>query len=146
MIDSLTIALSGLKANEDRAAVAAENIANISTAGSIPGSAVDHPKDVYIPSRATQTAISTYNPGYNSSGTVRGAGVRSDVVKKDPGYVIAPDQSAPYADENGLVAVPDVDLASEIVNLKLASTLFRANVSVIRTVQEMNDALLDIKA
>ena len=141
MIDSLTIALSGLKANKDRANVAADNIANVTTAGSIPGAVVDQPKDVFIPSRVEQVSLTTYNP----DGSVRGAGVRTEVAKIDPGYQIAPDASASYADENGLVAVPDVDLATEIVNLKLASTLFKANIKVIEATQEMTDALLDIE-
>lgn len=142
MIDSLTTALSGLKASKDRANVAADNIANVRTAGSIPGSAVDSPKDVFIPSRVEQVPVSTYAP----DGSLRGAGVRTQISKQDPGYQIAPDPGARYADENGLVAVPDVDLATEIVNLKLASTIFKANIGVMKTVEEMNDALLDIEA
>lgn len=142
MIDSLTIALSGLKANKDRANVAAENIANVSTAGSIPNAAVDRPKDVYIPKRVTQTTATTYNPDC----TTNGAGVRTSVEPTDPGYQVAQDPDAYYADENGLVAVPDVNLETEIINLKLASTLFKANIKVIESTQDMTDSLLDIEA
>jgi flagellar basal-body rod protein FlgC len=56
-----------------------------------------------------------------------------------PGY----DPSAPYADPNGLVAAPNVDLGNEAVQQILALYTFAANAAVVRAVEKLNKALLD---
>ena len=138
MIQSLSIALSGLLASKQRADVAANNIANVTTSGSVPGDDVENPKDVYIPQEVTQTSVTTQNGD--------GAGVRTDVETRDPGYQLVHDPDSVFANADGFIAVPEIDLAEEIVNLQLASTIFKANAKVIEAVNEINDRLLDIEA
>ena len=56
------------------------------------------------------------------------------------------DPTAPYADSQGMVARPNVDLASEIIQQILARYSFAANAQVVRADTKMTAALLDIRA
>ena len=56
------------------------------------------------------------------------------------------DPSAPFADADGMVAAPNVDLAQEAVGILQASVLFKANLAVFKTAHGMTKRLLDISA
>jgi flagellar basal-body rod protein FlgC len=56
------------------------------------------------------------------------------------------DPSAPYADKNGMVAAPKVDLTNEVVQQITALYEFAANARVMQTASQMMKTLLDIKA
>ena len=72
-------------------------------------------------------------PGYQALTTAQASapegGVRSSVLLKNPG------------DVNGYA--PDVDLAEEAVNLKLAEISYKANLAVLKTAGELSDELLN---
>lgn len=126
MIGAISTALTGLLAASKRADASASNIANMSTAGSVDGTGT------YLPYQA-QTTVQTANAG---------GGVTATNVPKQPGIVnvFAPD--SPFANSDGLVAVPNVDLAEEAVNLKLAELSYKANISVLKTAEDMTEELL----
>jgi flagellar basal-body rod protein FlgC len=63
-----------------------------------------------------------------------------------PATVAAFDPSAPYADSRGMVASPNVDLASELVQVLIARFSYAANAQVIRADAQMSAALFDITA
>ncbi len=123
MLAALNSALAGMQAASDHLAVAAENIANAQSTGDAPGEA-------YHAQEAIQT--SKYGAPYVV------------VREKQPATVetYAPDH--PAADADGKVAVPNVDLGEEMVNLLRAEAAYKANIAVMKTVQKMNDALFDI--
>jgi flagellar basal-body rod protein FlgC len=56
------------------------------------------------------------------------------------------DPDAPYADANGLVAAPNVDLAGEVVEALVARYAFAFNAKVMRTASDMTKSLLDVTA
>lgn len=62
-----------------------------------------------------------------------------------PSYTAQSDPSAPFANEDGLVAAPNVDLASEFVQMAAAKYSFIANAKVIQAYAETEQTLLDIK-
>lgn len=62
-----------------------------------------------------------------------------------PSYTAQSDPSAPFANEDGLVAAPNVDLASEFVQMATAKYSFIANAKVIQAYAETEQTLLDIK-
>ena len=64
-----------------------------------------------------------------------------EVRERDPATVVGPDPASP----TGLSAFPNVDLVEEAVNQKIALASYKANAAVIRTQQEIDDALLDIE-
>lgn len=129
-----TIAVSGLNVATLRLDVAASNIANALSDGPLPdaANAGDYPA-AYTPLRVNQTD----NVGGGTSATV---GTIS------PATVPAFNPSAPFSDSHGMVASPNVDLASELVQVMVARYTFAANAQVIRADAQMNQALFDALA
>ena len=56
------------------------------------------------------------------------------------------DPQAPFANPDGLVAAPNVDLAQELIGQLLASYTYTANATVMKADDRMTRTLLDIKA
>ncbi len=127
MINAIGIALSGLNAASLKLNASASNIANLSTVGSL----VD-------PDNAPYTPLITQS---KSLGT---GGVLTQYAPKPNPFFPAYDPDSPFADENGVVGVPNVDLAEEIVNSKLAAITYKANLSTIKVSGSLFDELLGI--
>ena len=125
MIGAISNALTGLLAASKRAEASADNIANADSVGSLDPSSPDQPY------RAQTTVQKTDSTG----------GVIATNIPKDPGIVNAYAPDSPFANSEGLVAAPDVDLAEEAVNLKLAELAYKANIATIKTADEMSNAL-----
>ncbi|QQO32067.1 flagellar biosynthesis protein FlgC [Bradyrhizobium diazoefficiens] len=141
-----SIATSGLSAASLRVNVAASNIANVRTTGPLPASGASagagssstssaYPA-AYVPLRVDQVD--------QSSGSTPG-GTIATVSTVSPSYTAQSDPSALYANQDGLVAAPNVDLASEFVQLATAKYSFIANAKVIQAYSETTESLLDIK-
>ncbi|MDA9411224.1 flagellar basal body rod protein FlgC [Bradyrhizobium sp. CCBAU 45384] len=145
-----SIATSGLSAASLRANVAASNIANVRTTGPLPASsgspapagagssgiAPTFPA-AYVPLRVDQVDQSN---GSTPGGTV------ATVSTVSPSYIAQSDPSAPFANQDGLVAAPNVDLADQFVQLATAKYSFMANAKVIQAYSETEKSLLDITA
>jgi flagellar basal-body rod protein FlgC len=131
---ALSIATSGLAAASRRLEVSASNIANAQSSGPLPTatgpSALSHPQ-AYVPLRVDQVEVA-------------GGGTAATVQPVSPSYVATYDPTASYADPNGLVAAPNVDLGNEFVQLITARYSFALNAAVIRTDEKMSESLLDI--
>lgn len=127
MINAIGTALSGLNAASLRLNASASNIANVSTAGSLD----DPSKAPYTPKTTQSKALS--DPG----------GVATEIVNKQPAFIPAYNPDSPFANQDGLVGAPNVDLAEEAVTMKLAETAYKANVSVIKTAEDMFGELLE---
>lgn len=129
-----TIAVSGLNVASLRLLVAANNIANARSDGPLPGT--PNPENfppAYSPLRVNQV-------------DVLGGGTSANVTNVSPPTVLAFDPSAPYADDRGMVASPNVDLANELVQTLVARFSYAANAQVIRADAQMSAALFDITA
>lgn len=130
MTDALSIALSGLNAQKQRVAAVASNIANATTVGRVP-TTEDPATTVYKPVSVSLTAL-------------QAGGVAAQVTESPEGHSVIYDPSSFYANAEGLVAAPNVDLAEQLVDLLVSKSLFKANAAVIKTQDELNDSLLDI--
>ncbi|MCP3467854.1 MULTISPECIES: flagellar basal body rod protein FlgC [unclassified Bradyrhizobium] len=131
-----------------RVSVAASNIANVNTTGPLPASggsstsagagssgiAPTFPA-AYVPLRVDQVA--------QSSGSMPG-GTVATVSTVSPSFTAQSDPGAPFANHDGLVAAPNVDLAGEFVELTTAKYSFIANAKVIQAYSETTESLLDI--
>ncbi|HSV25266.1 MAG TPA: flagellar basal body rod C-terminal domain-containing protein, partial [Xanthobacteraceae bacterium] len=127
-----TIAVSGLNVATLRLDVAASNIANALSDGPLPGAGnVENFPAAYTPLRVNQTDV---------------VGTSATVSAVSPATVPAHDPGAPFADSNGMVASPNVDLANELVQLLIARYTFAANAQVIRADAQMSAALLNVFA
>jgi flagellar basal-body rod protein FlgC len=129
-----TIAVSGLNAASLRLQVAASNIANSLSDGPLPdaANAASFPA-AYTPLRVTQS-------------DVVGGGTSATTAAVSPATISIFDPTAPFADRAGMVASPNVDLASEFVQLLVARLSYSANAAVIRADAQMSASLLNITA
>ncbi len=119
MIKAIHSALAGMNASFKRAGIAAGNIANVRSGGRA------EPYDGYVPLRAVQ-----------GTGAAGGPRVRA-VPANDPSVTA-------YGD--GLVGYPNVSIASEIVDMKLAQRSYEASLAVLAGVDELQRELVDREA
>ena len=129
-----SIAISGMNAATLRLQVSADNVANALSDGPLPSSvsAASFPS-AYAPLRVDQ--IDTM-----------GGGTSASVRTISPSYVPKFDPTAPYAGGNGMVASPNVDLSSEIIQQAIARYTFASNAQVLKTDAQMTATLLNITA
>jgi flagellar basal-body rod protein FlgC len=117
-----------------RLEVSAQNVANVRSDGALPDAqgnyAADAPRP-YTPMRVDQVELST-------------GGTRAVVTEVSPGYQATYDPSAPYANEDGLIAAPNVDLADEMIQLLTAQLTYAANARVVTSHNQMVKSLFDI--
>lgn len=119
-------ALSGLSAQAKRVGVAASNIANAHSSGSLDE---DAPLKAY---KALEAIL---------EGT-EGGGVQANVYERDPATVIAYQPDAFYANDEGLVAAPNVNIDEEVITTLQASQAYKANAALVRVAREMQEELL----
>lgn len=132
MLNTISIALSGLNAATNRVSASASNVANMMSAGSLEAG-----------KQAPYDALTTRQSALADT-QGNGTGVRSQIVSAGRPFVPSYAPGSPFADENGIIGTPNVDLAEEAVNMSLAKTTYQANISVIKTAEEMSDELLRI--
>ena len=135
---AMNIAVSGMRAASTGFVASASNLANLESAGPVPATSPQQqvapaPGSVYQPIAVTDTA----QPG---------GGVAATVAPSLPSYTLAYDPSAPFANMQGMVAMPNVDPAQEAVNQITASLAYRANIATFKTAAEMEKTLLDAMA
>jgi flagellar basal-body rod protein FlgC len=131
-----TIALSGMNAAARRLDVSASNVANAMSAGALPnadGTVPPGAPKAYSPLELVQTASA-------------GGGTQTTVTTARPATTTVSDPQAPFANQDGLVAAPNVDLAQEMVSQLVAKYSFAANARVMKADDEMAKTLLDMRA
>lgn len=92
--------------------------------------------------QAPYSALTTVSKAQTVGG--EGAGVTTNVVPKNTPFVPAFSPDSPFADKNGVIGVPNVDLAEEVVNVNLAEITFKANLKTLQTAQDLDKELLRI--
>lgn len=75
-----------------------------------------------------------------------GGGVQVSTAAMLPSYSEAYDPSAPYADDRGMVAMPNVDLIDERVEQILAKQAYQANLASLKAADAMERRLIDLRA
>ncbi len=127
MISSIGIALTGLNSASMRINASASNIANLSTAGSLS----DENNAPYTPLTITSKSIDI-------------GGVHTSFIPISDPFTPSYDPDSPFADENGIIGVPNVNLAEEIVQMKMAELSYKSNLNTIKVAGTMFDELLGI--
>jgi flagellar basal-body rod protein FlgC len=124
----LSIAVSGLNNAVARISNAASNIVNASSTSSLPQAGQNYsgfePQDVVSISNAQ-------------------GGVSSTLIPRNPSYGAISDPTSPYANTQGFVASPNVDLNTELIASKEAQVSYSADAKVIKVSEEMEQSLLD---
>lgn len=131
------IAASSLTAEMQRSEIVAANLANINMVGN----------DKTPPYRRRGVIFKEILRGRNELGTFRGikgaeklsGGVRISSVYVDdrtPFKKIS-QPGSPYADKDGMVLAPNVDMFKEMVDLTVIERSFQANLTAMRTYRTM---------
>ncbi len=110
-----------------RLTASASNIANANSIGATAGGNGPAP---YSPVRAVQ-------------GNVAGGGVTSHIVSAARQALSVHEPGLPFADAQGMVAMPDVNMADEMVETLAASIAFQANARVLGTVHALERRVID---
>jgi flagellar basal-body rod protein FlgC len=119
-----------------RLEVSASNVANVQSTGALPNADGTVPAGApraYAPLELVQTASA-------------GGGTQTTVTTVTPSTTAVSDPQAPFANQDGLVAAPNVDLAQEMIGQLIASYTFTANATVMKADNRMTRTLLDITA
>ena len=131
MLQALHIGLSGLVASSSRLQISANNIVNVTTTSRVPEATQKLAgQQAYQPQRARNTPLKT-------------GGVRTTPVPVTPSQLTIFSPSDANANGDGLVNIPNISLAEEIVQLKIAAQTYKANAAVVRVAAEIEDSLLD---
>ncbi len=132
MINAIHTALSGLAAASKKVEASASNVANLTTTGSLSD-----------PNNAPYSAVTTVQETITDSDG-NALGVKANVIPKNTPFVPAFSPDSPFADSDGLIGVPNVNLAEEAVNISIAKNTFKANLQVIQAASELSEDLLRI--
>ena len=135
MIDPLSVSLkvagAGLEVQSSRIRVATENVANADSTGSTPGS------DPYA--RKTITFDNVMNRTYGAlMPTVRQIGTDSQPFR------VEYNPSHPAADAHGYVKLPNVDVLTELTDLREANRSYEANLQTFSQAKALVTMTLDL--
>lgn len=146
LFSSFDISASALTAERLRMDVISNNLANANTTRTPEGGPFRRQVVLFAPRGEARKfvpkgrmSLSTARP------SVVGEGVRVVAIQDDdspPKMVYDP--SHPDADENGMVAMPNVDVVREMVDLISAARAYEANVTTINTLKNMALKALEI--
>ena len=135
MSSILSIAVSGISAASERLQDSASNVANANSDGPLPSAdpaiQAEYPQ-AYVPQEVHQVETA-------------GGGTKAVVSHVQPSIVPAYDPTAPYADQNGMVAEPNVNYTTEAVQQLTARYDFVFNVYVARVYSRLMKSLVDIQ-
>jgi flagellar basal-body rod protein FlgC len=128
---SLTVAASGLHAQNARMTVIAENLANADSTGKTPGA------DPYR--RQVPTFETVFDSALGADKVQVGR-----VVEDQAPFQRRFDPSNPAADATGYVKYPNVDPEIEAMDMREAQRSYEANLNVISATRQMEGQTLDI--
>jgi flagellar basal-body rod protein FlgC len=140
-LEALQISASGLSAQRVRMDVISSNLANINTTRTPQGGPYQR-RDVVFAARQPSTSFEDMLHARMGDGLpqVRVAGIIADPrppqLKYDPGN--------PDANEDGYVAMPNINLMEEMVNMISATRSYEASVAAINATKNMALKALEI--
>lgn len=143
LFSAMEIASSGLNAQRVRLNALASNLANAQTTRTAEGGPYKRMDPVFeaVPvSTRFKDLVNT--PGAQKAYMVNVPEIRRDEAPPRMMY----DPQHPDADEQGFVALPNINAVEEMVNLITASRAYESGVTVLKTVKTMARSALQIGA
>jgi flagellar basal-body rod protein FlgC len=131
MAGAANIAVSGMDASATWMDTIASNVANMNDISALPAGGAPY---------------TGYQPVTVATSATPSGGVTADVEPTMPAYSAGYDPSAPLANAQGLVAVPNVDLATAVVDQITALQSYKANADAFRAAEDMTKVTLDLMA
>lgn len=136
---TMKISASAMAAQRTRLNVISANVANVETTRTPEGG----------PYRRQEVVFNTSQEGFAGNleralrDSVRGVEVAEIRASAEPPRVVY-DPGHPDADGQGMVAMPNVDVLEEMVDMMTATKAYEANVTVIKSAKRMALKALDI--
>ena len=122
----LDIAISGLRAQGKQIEIISSNVANARTTNAGNGERYRRLEAVF-----------------ESDGDI--GGVKLDKILADSSeFLKVLDPGNPLADEDGYVAMPNVNLPVEMMNLTIATRVYQANTAILKRYQQMVQTTLEL--
>jgi len=157
----LNISGSGLSAQRKKLNAIAQNIANVETTRTPEGGPYKRKQVVFKEDSAGGSFTSNMNSAIGrldrtdikhigSARTQPSRGmnipaVESNEIEIEPeSFKMVYDPTHPDADENGYVAMPDINIIAEMVDMMAASRAYEANISISRAAKSMFKEALNI--
>jgi len=135
LFHSFDISASGMTAERLRMDVIANNLANVNTTRTARGG----------PYRRQMVVFEERLAQAMGKGRGRGAGVRvSRIVEDDDPPRLEYNPNHPDADEQGYVALPNVNIVTEMVDMISASRAYEANIAALNAAKAMALKALEI--
>jgi flagellar basal-body rod protein FlgC len=129
--DTLQIAAAGMKAQDDRLRIVAENLANADSTASTPGGKPYQRKTI------TFQNVLDKQLGFETVKIAKRGTDNSDFQKK---Y----DPSHPAADEQGYVLYPNVSPIVEMIDMQESRRAYEANLNVVQVSKAMLVQTIDL--
>jgi flagellar basal-body rod protein FlgC len=139
-LSSMNISASALTATRLRMDVIAENIANSSTTRTETGEPYRRRFVVFQERTTDREFASFFNRARQAPGGVRVVHIGTDM--SDFTYDFNP--THPDADENGMVALPNVEVVQEMVDMMSAFRAYEANINALNIFKDMATRTLEI--
>ena len=130
MFDTINIAVSGLKAYNRKIEVISSNIANIQTTDAGNG-------------EPYRRLIAEFSAETDKENEARGVEI-GDILQDQSDFQYVLNPGHPQADENGYVAMPNVNWPKEITDLNIASKAYQANAAILKRYQKMVESSLEL--
>ncbi|MFC7332392.1 flagellar basal body rod protein FlgC [Rhodocista pekingensis] len=151
MVDPIAIAGSGMTAQARRLAAGADNIANARSTGALPGTAAGAGAAGAGAAAAGADAPRPYAPVSSGQAAVtgpdgQGMGTRAVFRATQPAFVPEFSPDSPFADGDGMVAAPNVDLVGETVAMTQGLDAYKANLRVFEAADELTREALNLTA
>lgn len=136
ILSGMDISASGLRAERLRMEVVANNVANARSTRTLGGGPYQRQQVLF-------SSLMESPPGQRgfSASTLRGVDVVGVVPDEAPPHRVY-DPGHPDADSTGHVAMPNVSLPREMVDLMTASRAYEANLKAIQTFRQMAEQAL----
>lgn len=141
-LDALRASASGLSAQRVRMKLIASNLANVNTTRTPEGGPYQRREPIFS---AASPRADSFQDLLNSRQQGEVVEVQTVGVVKDgrePIMKYEPDH--PDADENGFVAMPNISVTEEMVNLVSASRSYEANIAAVKATKNMVLKALEI--
>jgi flagellar basal-body rod protein FlgC len=163
-MSDMSAAVSGLEAAIEQLNVSASNIANSQTTGvwnaeaatlgastlgaSALGASATAAADAASPTGSNVAPPMAYRPlqlVQYANADMAGGGVSTRVEADSPAVYAAYAPSVYYANADGIVATPNIDLPAQIINEASALIQFEANLKVIEAGDQMQESVINQK-
>ena len=144
LFQSFGISASGMTAQQFRADIIAENLANVNTTRTDAGTT--YRRKVVSFQEKGVNRFDRYLTESRKRGSHIGNGVKVVEVEEDTttDFIMEYDPAHPDADENGYVSYPNVNLVTEMTNLIDASRAYEANITAFEASKSMAKTGLQI--